>query len=343
MGKELPLPKPVNAFLHSFSQVVFIENNISGFLIMLAFFMAGLFNLRAGTWHFSEFAGWNQGIIVIVAAIVGNVTAYAMGLDKDTITAGLFGFSPVLVGIGAAFFFGAGIEAYFVAILGSILVVPVTVVINNLFGRLGLPGFTLPFMVVTWLFVLVGFKAGFLNLLPGADGSMRSAALLVETPAEAALGFSKMFDSLIWEEVLTNGFGEIYLLDSVVASVIIFIAFLVDRWQNAVALVGVILSTIVIALVLQVNVDSLNLGLYSYNAILVYMGLVTFSTNKGKNHGKFWTLVAIGMVLVVLADCAVPAIMGTFGLTSLTFPFAIVTWALLYFEQRVWGDKALDA
>ena len=327
MGKEIPAPKWVNAFFHSFSQVVLVENNISGLLILAAFFVF--------SW---EAKNWNIGIIVVVAAIIGNVTAKLLGNDDDAIAAGLFGFCPVLVGAAAAVFF-AGTEAYIVAIIGSILVIPVTTMINKLCARIGLPGFTMPFIAMTWFFILVSFGTGLLTST-GYLGGVREGAVVVAENGLAANTFASGWEavSASWLDALTKGIGEIYLMDTVWGSLLIFLAFAIDRWHIAVKIALVICFTLAMGIIFKVDMSTLTIGIYTYNAILVLMGLETFSTNKGEGafskSGKYWLLLLLGLVLVGLVDYALPTVLMPFALPSLTFPFVLTTWALLWFEQH---------
>ena len=322
MGKNINFPKPVKAFFHSFSQVVLVENVISGLLILAAFFV----------WSF-EVSNFHIAALAIVAAIVGNVTAKLIGCDEGAITSGLFGFCPVLVGAAAAVFYtfeGGVMDAYIVAILGSILVVPLQIIINGLCAKLGLPGFTMPFIAMTWFFVLVSQGAGILTAC-GWCGTTPVAGGLVGTGAAAE---AATFANIEWVNALTKGFGEVFLLDTVIGSLLIVAAFAIDDIKNVIKLALVVLFTIVFAVAFQASAGTLNAGVFTYNSILVLMGMEVFSKNKD-NPTKYWLLVLLGLVSVGLVDYALPSIVGTFGLSNLTFPFVLVTWGLLFLEQKL--------
>lgn len=312
-------PKPLKAFLHSFSQVVLVENVISGILIVAAIFIF--------SW---EVSNWNIGLAAVVAAIVGNITAKVLGHDEGAICSGLFGFNPVLVGIGAATFF-TGIDVYIIAVLGSILVIPLITVINKICSRFGLPGLTMPFIAMTWFFILISFQTGLLTAV-GREGT------LVEVGAVSGAVVLNV-NEVIWIDALTKGIGEIYLLDSVVASLVILVAFAIDRWHLAIKIAGAIVVSLIMGLIFDVDMWTLNMGLYTYNAILVLMGMETFSKNKDEGSfcrsNRYWLLVLLGLVFVCLVDYAMPTILMPMALPTLTFSFVLVTWGLLYFEQQL--------
>ncbi len=347
MGSKVNAPGWLKAFLHSFSQVVFVENIFSGILVIAAFAVWAweIPNAAAGTYSSLMVSNsWNIVILPVLAAIIGNVVAYFFANDKGAIASGLFGFNPVLIGCGAAVFF-AGPEAYIVTIIASLLVTPVTTVINNLCSRKGVPGFTLPFIVMTWFFILVSYNTGLFQALGWSLGAPAMHAKGAITQVTETLAASGTFEAaaastpatLSWVDALTKGFGEVWLLDTVIGSVLIFLAFALDRWKVALKLVVVVLITIGLGMALQVNTGTLNAGVYTYNGILVFMGMETFSKYKD-NTPKFWLLVILGLVLAFLLDLALPVFFGQFGLPILTFPFVVATWAILYLEQHLSPD-----
>lgn len=327
MGKDINAPMPIAAFFHSFSQVVLVQNVISGVLILAAFFAMAFFP------ETEAFKNPHVAIIPIVAAIVGNVTAKALGNDDQAISDGLFGFCPVLVGAAAAIFYtydGAPIDGYVVGILGSILVVPLQMIIGNLCGRLGIPGFTMPFIAMTWFMLLVSTGSGLLTGCGWTASAPIAGALADGAAAPAAFTFA----DIKWANVFLLGYCEVYLLETFIGGGLILAAFFVDNWKNGLKLIGVCAFVVAFVFVMQGNVSTLNAGVFTYNAILVLMGMEVFSKNKD-NPARYWFLVLLGLVSVVLVDMALPAIVGTFGLSNLTFPFVLVTWGLLILEQAL--------
>ena len=141
----------------------------------------------------------------------------------------------------------------------------------------------------------------------------------------------------MWDGALTKGIGQIYFLDSVIASLMILVAFAIDRWHLAPKIAGVIVVGIAMTFIFQADLFLLSIGLYTYNGILVLMGMETFSKNKD-NVPRYFVLVLFGLVLVSLVDFALPSLLNTFALPRLTFPFVFVAWVMLYFEQHLSAD-----
>lgn len=72
----------VNYNLRGIGQVIFVNNPLSGLLILLALFIQ---------------SPW-IGLMSIVGVVSSTVTAIALQLDRDTIRSGIFGYNGILVG-----------------------------------------------------------------------------------------------------------------------------------------------------------------------------------------------------------------------------------------------------
>jgi len=86
-----------------------------------------------------------------------------------------------------------------------------------------------------------------------------------------------------------------------------------------------LVSSTLVAMWLRVEAQSLSDGLYGYNAILVGMALPTFL----EPTPLLWSYIVLGAAVSVVAMLAAANLTRTWQLSALTFPFVIVTWALL--------------
>jgi urea transporter len=89
-------------------------------------------------------------------------------------------------------------------------------------------------------------------------------------------------------------------------------------------LLALVTSTLV-AMWLRVEPQGLSDGLYGFNAILVGMALPTFL----ESTPLLWSYIVLGAAVSVVAMLAAANLTRTWKLSALTFPFVIVTWALL--------------
>lgn len=137
---------PVQLFLYwlrGIAQVFLIDSSVSGL-----FFLAGL--VVANGWS----AFW-----AALASALSLAAALLLGASGAEISAGLYGYSPVLTGIalGSIFYHPSWRSALW-TLLGILFTVVVQAAANTLFTPFGLPSLTAPFCLVTWIFLLPMFR-----------------------------------------------------------------------------------------------------------------------------------------------------------------------------------------
>lgn len=117
---------------------------------------------------------WVTGIFFLVAlavcsrwaalwGAVGSTVALAIALlfkaDASDISAGLFGFSPVLTGIAIGCTFNSpGLKSALWALVAIVATVFMQAGMDVLFEPFGLPTLTGPFCITTWLFLIPLYK-----------------------------------------------------------------------------------------------------------------------------------------------------------------------------------------
>ena len=129
----------VGYWLKGVSQVFLINNAVTGVL-----FLAGL--AVCSIWA-AAYAALGSAVALAVAV--------AYGADPADVTAGLFGFSPVLTGIAlGCTFYKVNWRTFLWALMGIIATVFIQAGMDALMTPWGLPTLTGPFCVATWLFLL---------------------------------------------------------------------------------------------------------------------------------------------------------------------------------------------
>ncbi|WP_137387703.1 urea transporter [Rhodoligotrophos defluvii] len=129
----------LTASIKGISQVFLINNIITGAMFILALLVS---------------SGWAAGF-AILGSIVSVAVALALGSSPAAIDAGLYSFSPVLtaIALGCVFFKPSSRVALF-ALLGTVFAVIVQAAFDAALAPLGVPTFTIAFVLVTWLFLL---------------------------------------------------------------------------------------------------------------------------------------------------------------------------------------------
>ncbi|GAB5378627.1 MAG: urea transporter [Acuticoccus sp.] len=122
------------AILRSLGEAVFSPTVLSG-----ALFLCGVL-----------IGAWRHAIIALVGASIGTLVAYYYShADPATVELGLYGFNGVLAGVGGYILCGGKLR---LAILGSVL----ATILTPLMSKFGVPSLSAPFVVATWLLLILG-------------------------------------------------------------------------------------------------------------------------------------------------------------------------------------------
>ncbi len=130
----------LNLILLSYAKIFFSENKITGTFILMATFVTPAI-----------------GLCGLFAGIVGNLTAYLLGIDRQSIRQGLYGFNCVLAGLAIGSFYGVSIKLLLLIALCCMLATLLTLLLNNLcYTHLGFSSMSIPFNIITGLVLLMG-------------------------------------------------------------------------------------------------------------------------------------------------------------------------------------------
>lgn len=298
----------INYSLRGVGQVVFINNPLSGLLILLALFIS---------------SPW-IGLMSLVAVVSSTVTAIALKLDRDTIRSGIYGYNGVLVGAALATFGLSGNGGWnwwwgiAVIIFSALTTVIMKTFGNWWFSTFKCPPLTLPFNIATLLFL------GLVMLFPQSLFQLGETAI-AETPT-VPIEVTRLLASL------PIGFGQVFLAHKLIAGSLILLAVAIcTPFGAVVGLVGAALG-VVAGLIFTIAPEDLYAGLWGYNSILSAMAIggIFYAPNLRSlflSAGcAFGTALAVPVLGTILTK--------PFGLPVLTLPFCLVTIAFFVFLQR---------
>jgi urea transporter len=229
----------VKIFLRGVGQVMFQENALTGLL-----FLVGI--AAAAGEEDPKFA-----ILMafggLIGTVLGTVTAWLAGYDRDQVLAGIYGFNGTLVGIAMFFYFQPTVMAIVLMLLGCAASAVVTWAMRK---YLPFPTYTFPFIVTTWVLLGIGTLMGLPRVeLPPPPGNFNIVT------------------------AFTEGLGEVMFQASMVTSIAFLAGLAVNNWRHAVlALLGSILGTLV-GIYHQDPTGPVTIGIYGYNAALAAIAL----------------------------------------------------------------------
>ncbi|MCE4995134.1 urea transporter [Staphylococcus xylosus] len=130
----------INAFLSGFSEIFLLKSIVAGLLILIGIFIASR----------------KAGLFAIVANLIGFTAVLVLGANHDQINDGLFGYNVILTVLALGVAFRTRIQRYVSIVLGILLTVVLHAGMTTLLTPFGLPVFTLPFIIATWIMLFAG-------------------------------------------------------------------------------------------------------------------------------------------------------------------------------------------
>lgn len=240
-----------------------------------------------------------MGIATIIAVISGNIIAMVLKYDKKDIEAGLYGFSPALVGVSLILFYKPTIIVWLAIVVGSML----TAMLQHFFIVKKISVFTFPFVLMTWIIMYI-----FNNVYVVDASSMLASS-------------THSLDTYLFP---FRGVGQVIFQDKIIVGVIFLIGLLVSSPISALfALIGSIISGWMAGF-LSMPMDVILMGLFSYNAVLC---AIVFADKKTESIG--WAALSVALSLLIAI------VMFQFGLTQLTFPFVAAAMIVISSKKKM--------
>ncbi len=264
-------------------QIMLQENVISGLL-----FLAGIF-----------YGSMTMGVAAILAATCSTITARLLRFNKADIDKGLYGFSAALVGVAVIVFIKPVFWAWLFIVMGSIL----SALIQHFFISKNIPVFTLPFVLVSWLILLIA-KYSYMDIL-------------VEFPASLDSSINSV-------DFVIKCFGQVIFQGNMISGLIFFIGVFISSPIAALyGLAGGVLAS-VISFYFSFPIEAIHEGLFGFNAVLC---AIVFAGNQLKDG--IWFSISVLLCLMI------SFFLLRYEITQLTFPFVVASCITLYLKNKV--------
>ena len=287
----------ISSSLKGFSQVILVDNAFSGLLILIGIALHSPF----------------LGLMALLSSLVGTITAQYCGGDCSMNRAGIYSFNSVLSGITVILFL-TGDNRWIIALLAAAISALSMAFLTKRFAKWGIPVLTIPFVLITWIGLLVAYQIDVLHIDPGF---VTSSPARWNLPAE---GTPTLLVGLI------KGIGEVFVIDSLLTGSLILVGLFLAGWRFGVyAIIGTFASWLT-AYFIGVDTQSLNLGLYNYNAVLTIIAVSLVFDGKTEKTPLTGIIAAS---LTVPLTAGFELLLDPLGLPVLTFPFILCTWLFI--------------
>ena len=301
----------IDVTLRGCAQVMFQNNPLTGLLFFAAIFVGAL---------------GEGNPAMAFGSVLGTAVATFTGMhlkDRTSWKAGLYGYNGCLVGAALPTFLAVTPILWLCIILGSVVSVIVTICIADILKTWKVAALTAPFVLVTWTMLLASY----------AFGGLTSSALPVPNlPHDLVAYNSSLFDGIDLFKSTFYGISEVFLISTVIGSVLFLAGLAVSSlWAAVFGLLGSLLAVLV-AVVLQAEHASINNGLYAFSAVLTAIALGS-TFNKPSWRVLIYTL--IGVIFTVFVQGALNTVLAPIGIPTLTMPFVLASWLFLVPNQDV--------
>lgn len=303
-NEEAP-PPMLAGFLDSVfrgvGQVMLQNNSYAGLV-----FLAGIF--------------WNSPLFACAAltgTVVSTATAMWLGVDRQLVRAGLFGFNGSLVAIGLLYFLRPDALTWSCVVLAAACSTIVTAALMNLLSAWKVPPLTAPFVFASLCFFLATARLGRLestHLLPTAG---LPKAVSVEGTVTAGTVVEGLF----------NGIAQIFFQGNVVTGILFALGLLIGSRVACTAALAGSMSGLLVAWGMGAAEPAIRAGAWGFNSALtaIALGAVFYTLDAFS-----FTYALLATVATTVVFAAVSAALEPLGMPALTLPFVLVVWCFLF-------------
>lgn len=288
----------------------------------------------------SFFDYW-AGLSGLIAIIVSNAMAYLIGFNRMNIKKGYYGFNSLLVGLALGVYYQPGPEFFIVLAFSSMLTLFLTLMVEGVVGKYGLPFLSLSFLLATWLVSLATRQFTALHV---------SERGIFMTNEMFALGGNRMVESYNW---LTNlriygsvrlyftSLGAIFFQYHLFAGILVAIGLLIySRIAFILSLLG-FFSAYAYYIFIGADIQELTSSFIGFNFILTSIAIGGFFIIPSR-WSFLWVILLTPLISIILTSTNV--IFSIFQLSVYSLPFNIVVLIFLYslkFRERFYDKPHL--
>jgi urea transporter/murein DD-endopeptidase MepM/ murein hydrolase activator NlpD len=309
-----------HSILNSYSQVFFSNNKLFALLLLPVTFLdfyAGLFGL--------------------FAVLVTNVSAYLVGFDKFRISQGYLGSNSLLVGLGLGIYFEPGTQLLFIVLVAGILTLFLSVTIEGVVGKYGLPYLSIPFVLSLWALMIASREFQALGLNERGIYTLNDLYII---GGPALVRIYEWWNQLPFISSLKAYFlslGAIFFQYSVFSGVLIAIGLLnYSKIAFTLSLLG-FYTAYIFYLIIGADFSDLNYSYVGFNYILTSIAIGGFFIIPNKSS-YLWILLIIPMTVILTISLS--SILAVFHLPVYSLPFNVITLLFLYALKFRMNNKA---
>ncbi len=310
-------PHYINSLLNSYSQIFFSKNSVFAVLLIIVTF----FDIYAG-------------ISGIIAVTVTNTIAYLVGFNRFNIRSGYYGFNSLLVGLGLGVYYEPNLQFFMLLFFAALLTLFLTIVLEGVIGKYGLPFLSISFLISLWLITLASREFKALTISERGIYTFNEMYLL---GGIGLLHIYEWFNNLNLPEYIVLYFrslGAIFFQYHLFAGLLVALGLLIySRIAFLLSVFG-FGSAYLFYQIIGGNISELSYGYIGFNFILSAIAIGGFFIVSSK-YSFLWVLLLVPLISILISGTT--AIFSIFQLSIYSLPFNIIVITFLYvlkFRER---------
>lgn len=263
----------IDSTLAGFAQIAFNDNTVAGILMVVATGIAYPEQAISGVW----------------ATLVATLVAFGIGVPKGLIRCGLYGFNAALLGVAmpVVAFPGAGVTVGLLIYdaVGAALTVVLAAGLSTFFSKWNVSPLSMSYCIT-------------MSLLAPAAVLISTMGVTRGAPALAGLaGTPEGYTFMEFVDACLAGIGQVLWVEKPISGILYLVAIcFASRIDVVVSIIGALAGTGT-AIALGLPKDTVMLGLWGYNAVLL-MKVIARGFNVTPRSIIFGTLLAAASTLV---------------------------------------------
>ena len=300
----------ISCILNSYAQVFFSKNRFFAIILMIVTF----FDLYTG-------------IAGLTAVIIANLTATIMGMNRHQIISGAYGFNALMVGLGIGIYYQPSVEFYLILFFISMLTLMITISLEGVIGKYGLPYLSIPFLFGIWIVIIAskGYSA--------LEVSERGIYYLNDMYAIGGMtmvNIYEWFNSINIPEVLRIYFkslSAILFQYHMFAGILLAVGLIYySRIAFLMSIIG-FFAAYYFYLIIGANISELSYSYIGFNYILSAIAVGGFFIVPSR-RAVVWVILLTPLVSITLS--ATSMLFSHFQLSVFSLPFNLIVILFLY-------------
>ncbi len=300
----------VHSTINSYSEIFFAKNNFFGILMIAVTFIDPV-----------------TGSCGLISVTVTNLLARWLGLPKEAIYDGRYGFNSLLVGLGLGFYYSPNAALFIVLIIAALSTLLVTVAIAGVLQKYGLPYLSIPFLLSLWITLLASRNFGAMEL---SQRGIYTLNELYATGSHWLIFLYKWLKELPVPELLKiyfNSLGAILFQFNMFSGILIAIGLLVySRIAFSLSLLSFVAAYYFYQL-LGADIQTLSYSYIGFNFILSGIALGGYFLVPSRSS-YFWTVLLVPGLMILTSSFG--SLFEGIQLSIYSLPFNIMVILFLY-------------